>query len=120
VGELFAETVSYKQNHHLKPQAQVLRDELLAYFELPLSIVASKISELSGGEKQRIAIINAVLLQRKVFFLDEISSALDPAMKEKVLNYFLTNPAFTVLYISHDSYLPVDVNVRTLNLNNYE
>lgn len=120
VNQLFAETLSYKQNQHLKHNAQNHMAELLQYFELGQSILASNLSELSGGEKQRIAIVNALLLERKVFFLDEISSALDQAMKEKVLHYFLSNPQFTVLYISHDSYLPSSVSIKTLQLNSHD
>jgi putative ABC transport system ATP-binding protein len=120
VGELFAETLSYKQNQVLKPAWQAKMEELMEYFELPLQLINSQLSELSGGEKQRIAIVNALLLQRKVYFLDEISSALDQGMKEKVLLYFLSKPEFTVLYISHDRFLPANTQVKTLQLNSYE
>lgn len=120
VNQLFAETLSYKNNEHLKQDAQTHIAELLKLFELPQPTLAKNLSELSGGEKQRIAIVNALLLQRKVFFLDEISSALDASLKEKVLSFFLGNPAFTVLYISHDSYKPVNITLKTINLSPYE
>ena len=89
--------------------------EILAYLQLT-DRMEHKPSELSGGEKQRVAIINALLLKRNIFFLDEITSALDKSLKAKVLDYFLLNPAFTVLSISHDNYLPTEAVTRTLKL----
>lgn len=85
------------------------------YFELPLEILQKNIEQLSGGEKQRLAIVNALLLERKIFFLDEISAALDKKLKHKTLDYFFLNPYFTVLSISHDGYLPDLTNIRTID-----
>jgi putative ABC transport system ATP-binding protein len=95
-------------------------NHLLNFFELPKEILNKNIEELSGGEKQRVAIINALLLQRKIFFLDEITSALDQKLKRKVLDFFLANSNFTVLYISHDDYLPENTNIRILKLSENE
>ena len=120
VRSLFIETHNYKANQrhgHFQDKEILL---LLAYFELPESILNKNIEELSGGEKQRIAIVNALLLNRTIFFLDEVTSALDPLLKAKVLDYFLGNAEFTVLYISHDTYLPDNIVVRTLKLDENE
>lgn len=116
VRSLFTETMSYKANLQHKEAMERELSSHLAYFELPLSILDKKLEELSGGEKQRIAIINALILKRTIFFLDEVSSALDSSLKAKVIDYFLTNAAFTVLYISHDKYLPEHVDIKTLKL----
>nr|MBC8484598.1 ATP-binding cassette domain-containing protein [Bacteroidota bacterium] len=50
--------------------------KLLHLFELKEDILFKDYEELSGGEKQRIAIIISILLKREVFLLDEITSAL--------------------------------------------
>jgi putative ABC transport system ATP-binding protein len=89
-------------------------DNYLDFFEIPVSFLDKNIEELSGGEKQRIAIINALLLERKIFLLDEISSSLDNSLKIKTIDFFLTKPDFTVLYISHDKYLPKGFDIRTI------
>lgn len=116
VQAFFDETLSLKVNLPHKPNSPAEIKHLLKYFELPESILGKNIEELSGGEKQRIAIINALLLKRRIFFLDEVTSALDKSLKTKVLDYFLLNPDFTVLYISHDNYLPSGIELKTLKL----
>jgi putative ABC transport system ATP-binding protein len=112
----FNETLSLKANVEQKSNSLGELEELLNAFELPDTLLQKNIEELSGGEKQRVAIINALLLKRNIFFLDEITSALDKSLKSKVLDYFLLNPTFTVLSISHDNYLPAEAITRTLKL----
>jgi putative ABC transport system ATP-binding protein len=112
----FNETLSLKANAEYKNSSLDELEELLNAFELPDTLLQKNIEELSGGEKQRVAIINALLLKRNIFFLDEITSALDKSLKSKVLDYFLLNPTFTVLSISHDNYLPAEAITRTLKL----
>lgn len=58
-------------------------------------------SELSGGEKQRIAAARALLRKPKILLLDESFSALDPEAKQ-TLEGLLLNCAETVVAISHD------------------
>jgi putative ABC transport system ATP-binding protein len=112
----FNETLSLKANITHKTDSLSRLIELLAYFELPDSLLLKNIEDLSGGEKQRVTIINALLLKRDIFFLDEITSALDKSLKIKVLNFFLLNPDFTVLLISHDNYVPENAQTRILKL----
>lgn len=47
-------------------------------------------SNLSGGEKQRIAIGRVILMEPEVFLLDEPSSALDESSETKVIEYIKT------------------------------
>ena len=91
-------------------------NELLKYFELESDILEKEIERLSGGEKQRIAIINALLLEREIFLLDEISAALDKKLKIKTLDYFFKNKEYTILSISHDGYVPEHVEIKTIEL----
>ena len=114
VRNFFTETLALKSNFHIKSKALAMLDNYLEFFEIPVSFLDKNIEELSGGEKQRIAIINALLLERKIFLLDEISSALDNSLKIKTIDFFLTNPEFTVLYISHDKYLPKGFDIKTI------
>ena len=92
---------SFKANRHLQIDQNLL-DDLLRLFQLDKQILKKDVSKLSGGEKQRIAIIISVLLKRNIFLLDEITSALDKTLKHKVANFFLNQDTFTVIAISHD------------------
>lgn len=76
--------------------------ELLDFMRLPHKILKEDYEQLSGGEKQRIMMIIALLLQRDIFFLDEVTSSLDRELKLKIIRYFIKNPDWTVLSISHD------------------
>ncbi len=76
---------------------------LLQHFDLADEIMTSRLEDLSGGELQRIAIITALLLKRPIYLLDEITSALDRQMKEKVIKYFLELKNTTLVVVSHDS-----------------
>ncbi|WP_460007197.1 ABC transporter ATP-binding protein [Methanogenium cariaci] len=74
----------------------------LTLFALDETILDKDFRSLSGGEKQRIVIVITLLLERTIFFLDEITAALDNRMKQQVADYFLSHEDWTVLAISHD------------------
>lgn len=77
--------------------------QLFDYFELSSDTIEKSISDLSGGERQRIALIVSLLLQRPCLLLDEVTSALDDLLKQKVVDYLCRDPDLTVVVISHDS-----------------
>ena len=60
------------------------------------------LKHLSGGEKQRIGILIALMLGRDIFLLDEATSALDSELKKRVVDNFLKHEDWTVFIISHD------------------
>jgi putative ABC transport system ATP-binding protein len=60
-------------------------------------------NELSGGEKQRMQIIFSLLLNKKIHLLDEPTSQLDPKLKNKVVDYYISKSDWTVIVVSHDS-----------------
>ena len=64
-------------------------------------ILEKEVSFLSGGEKQRVAIARAMLLNKKIFLLDEVTSALDIESKRAVLKLFTEAP-YTIISVSHD------------------
>ncbi|MDD5069813.1 MAG: ATP-binding cassette domain-containing protein [Candidatus Omnitrophica bacterium] len=90
-----------KANHSLSFGGKRLK-ELMDFFELSRDILNKDISDLSGGEKQRVAIIVSVLLERDVFLLDEVTSALDENLKKKTAEFFVERKDWTVVSISHD------------------
>jgi putative ABC transport system ATP-binding protein len=82
------------------PSAQRI-DEVLSSLNLSQQILPQLSFEISGGEKQRIVIGRAILLNKTIFLLDEITSALDPESKMAVKTLF-SNSHYTVISISHD------------------
>lgn len=90
----------YRQNRNLKPELETVY-ALMKRLSLDPEILKQEVSKLSGGEKQRLAIIRALLLNKKIFLLDEVTSALDSVSKQAVIHE-LSKPDYTVLSVSHD------------------
>ena len=86
------------------------------FLRLPASVLDDEYEKLSGGEKQRIAILIALLLKRNIFLLDEVTSFLDAELKKKIITFFTQNREWTVLAISHDpDWLDAD-NIKVIRL----
>ncbi len=60
--------------------------------------------QLSGGEKQRVAIVRTLCMHPEVLLLDEITAALDPEMVHEVLNVVLdlSKDDTTMLIVTHE------------------
>ena len=108
VEKLIHTIFNYKENLKTKLDMSILI-QTLKEFNLDSNILSKNINQLSGGEKQRLAFVIIILLDRKIWILDEITSSLDQDMKEKVINYIL-NTKKTVILVSHD---------KTESLNNF-
>lgn len=61
-------------------------------------------SELSGGEKQRVAIIRALMMKPEIILFDEPTSALDPLMVKEVLDLIsdVAKSGKTMVIVSHE------------------
>lgn len=60
--------------------------------------------QLSGGQKQRVAIARALAMEPKGLLCDEITSALDPKMKNEVLSVLteLKQQGLTLVMVTHE------------------
>lgn len=102
VENFIMEVFAFKRNRKLfYSRSEAI--ELLQYFGLGDAMLGSRLEDLSGGELQRVAIITALLLKRPIYLLDEITSALDKRMKEKVAEYFTQLDNTTLVVVSHDT-----------------
>ena len=76
----------------------------LARLNLGPEFLEKPIKELSGGEKQRVALVRNLLFEPKVLLLDEVSSGLDEKTKH-VLRTFLKDlqqEGVTLIEVTHD------------------
>lgn len=75
---------------------------------------------LSGGEKQRVAIIRALMEKPKILLLDEPTSSLDPQMKKEVLELIskLKDYNMTIIVVSHELNFVKDFSSRIIFIDN--
>ncbi|MGA1792508.1 MAG: ABC transporter ATP-binding protein [Thermoplasmatota archaeon] len=72
-------------------------------------------SEISGGEKQRVALSRALIYDPEVLLLDEPLSALDASLREglrKDLRSILKASGTTALYVTHDQMEAISISDR--------
>ena len=80
-----SELVVAMENHNLPPATMRVRlERVLAQLDIA-HLRDRRISTLSGGEKQRVAIASVLTLEPRVLVLDEPTSQLDPGAAEDVL-----------------------------------
>lgn len=68
--------------------------------------------ELSGGEKQRVAILRALALSPKILCFDEPTSALDPSLKNEVSNMVLKlkSMGITMVVVTHEMTFAIEIS----------
>ena len=80
----------------------------------------AKVSTLSGGQMQRVAIARSLSLNPKILLFDEPTSALDPEMVGEVLEVIknLKNDNMTMLIVTHEMSFAKDVSDRVVFMDN--
>ena len=81
-------------------------EEILERVGLPATL-HQKVSELSGGEQQRIAVARAILKPSQLILADEPTGSLDPENRDLVLKFLLemNREGKTVIIVTHDTYV---------------
>ena len=93
---------------------------LLKKFNLEESILEKQSDVLSGGEKQRIALIRSLIFMPEVLLLDEVTSALDEENKmitEKAL-IDLKDDGVTLVFVTHDQEQVMRYKGRVIEMKN--
>ena len=79
-------------------------DAIIEWFSLE-HLLDRSVVNLSGGEKQRVAMARALAVDPSVLLLDEPLSALDPGFREEIRDILKTlheETGITVLMVTHD------------------
>ncbi len=80
--------------------------ELLEKLEMGLEDkLDTRVSELSGGQRQALALIMAVVTKPELLLLDEHTAALDPKSSEKIMeltNDFIVEEGISSLMVTHN------------------
>jgi len=119
-----AETVIMGRTPHLgilgmesKQDFEIARDAM--EFTDVAHLADRRLSQLSGGELQRVVIARAICQQPEIILLDEPTTALDPAHQLKIMDLmekFRQDQGTTVVMVSHDLNLAAMYGDRMLLL----
>ena len=73
-------------------------------------------AQLAGGQKQRVAIVRALMMEPEVMLFDEPTSALDPEMVGEVLEVMkeLAHDGMTMVVVTHEMGFAREVGSRVL------
>jgi osmoprotectant transport system ATP-binding protein len=80
-------------------------DMLMNLVDLPQGYKKKYPYQLSGGEQQRVGLCRAMILNPKIFLLDEAFAALDPTTKNEIHTEFIKLQKFeprTIVLVTHD------------------
>jgi len=116
VRDLLLLPFGYNKNRNNNPSEKTIINAL-DIFGLKEDILSKDVSDISGGEKQRIFLASSFLLKRKIYFLDEPTSGLDSDSKRKVIKYFLNECTSTVVAVTHDQEWMDNSDIK-IDLNN--
>ena len=93
---------------------------MLAKFGLEADVLNEENKNLSGGEKQRVALVRTLLLKPEVVLLDEVTSALDlenTRIVEQIIRE-LSASGTTILWITHNPEQSIRLANKLLTVEN--
>lgn len=113
-------TYGLKFQDYTKNQALDLGREMLDTLNLPLSYADQNVSQLSGGEQQRVALGRSLIVRPKLLLLDEPLSNLDAklrvSMREEIRRIQkLFN--ITMIFVTHDQMEAFEIADQIVLLN---
>jgi len=110
---------------YIRTENRKITPKTVAYFKEKLSILGmnleNRIEEyaknLSGGQRQALCMIMAIIADYKVLLLDEVTSALDPSSSDmivEIINKIVSMEKKTCLLITHNLQQMKNLGNRTL------
>lgn len=120
IEKIFNET-GYKYPREKKKEFNDTIYTTLDLINLPKSVLRKRPNELSGGECQRVAIANILLLNPNILIADEAISFLDIDTKYKIIDLFKKlnrELDLSIIFLSHDKNILDELSDRILFLRN--
>jgi putative ABC transport system ATP-binding protein len=80
-----------------------------------------RVANLSGGQRQALSLIMAIIANANILLLDEITAALDPKIASKVMNianHIITETQLTTIMITHNMTHAIKYGHRILLMDN--
>ena len=104
-GDTVADNLDFPFEIRNEPLERQHEIELLERVNLSSSYLEKPIADLSGGEKQRVALIRNLMFKPKILLLDEVTTGLDADNKEIVhmLISSYRKSGGTVIAVTHDT-----------------
>jgi polar amino acid transport system ATP-binding protein len=105
----------------IKSKEEAEKDVKKLLKKINLSSKANKYpNQLSGGEKQRVAIVRALAMNPKIMLFDEPTSALDPEMVGEVLNLMkdLADNGMTMIIVTHEMGFAKEIGSKIVFMDN--
>jgi molybdate/tungstate transport system ATP-binding protein len=96
------QNIRFSEKYHKKNEN--LFHDLVSFLQIE-KILKRNIKNLSGGEKQRIALARAIYSQPKLLLLDEPLSAVDPTMRNEIMKNLKELPQrynLSVIHVTHN------------------
>lgn len=113
--DLIKSIFKYRVNSHIQISKEIVMAKL-DIMDLAPDVLNNDYSDLSGGEKQRVLLTVALLMDRPVIVLDEPTAFLDTPMKKRVIKHFL-NCKSTVLAVGHDHQWIDQTDMKVMEIN---
>ena len=107
-----------KPLHRISAEEEAFFREQLMKLDMGLEDrMETKVGTLSGGQRQALTLLMAVIVPPRILLLDEHTAALDPAAAEKIMkltNEIVSGSRMTCMMITHNLRFALDTGQRTL------
>ena len=104
-GQTVADNLQFPFVIRNEASSQVQIEQALTKVNLPTSYLNKNITELSGGEKQRVALLRNTMFLPKILLLDEVTVGLD-ARSIEIVHQFIKqlwqDAGLTIIQITHN------------------